>query len=251
MKFQMLPESPERRDTSSGEKVAYAETTVCTVCVIERNPLAAEYLAALLKQDSSIEVHFFDQFVNSGMHASPLVFCLDQAEIVLPLRDSLKLLKRFYPDARYILLNSELGSDHLRLLVSSEIHSILRHGSVKECLLEAVRAVSNGTSWVHPEFIHCISPGPECFSEFAPMETLTQRESEILHLVRNHFSNKEISILLEIEESTVKFHLSHVLAKRKVSRRDDLAGLRIEGGWRTLLLARTGRTSPALRSLLK
>lgn len=250
MTFQVQRQGPLSEFSSTGP-VANTCAKACTVCVIERHPLAAEYLASILRQDSSIEVQFFDQFVNCGVQSSSLVFCLDHAEMVLPLQDSLKLLKLFYPDSRYILLDSELGSDHLRLLVNSEIHGILRHGNTRECLLEAVRAVSRGLPWVHPEFIHAISPRPESLSEVAHLEALTKRECEILHLVRNHFSNKEISILLEIEESTVKFHLSNILAKRNVSRREDLAAWRIDGGWKTLLLARTGRTSPALRSLLR
>ena len=241
----------QHTEAASTEQVAFTGAVACTVCVIEKHPLAAEYLASILRQDSSIVVQFFDQFVNCLTHSSLLLFCLDQAEMVLPLHDSLKLLKSFYPEARYILLDSELGSDHLRLLVNSEIHGILRHGNVKECLLEAVRAVSHGVPWIHPEFIHTISPRQECLPELARSEALTRRECEILHLVRNHFSNKEISILLEIEESTVKFHLSNILAKRNVSRREDLAAWRIDGGWKTLLLARTGRTSPALRSILR
>jgi len=241
----------QHTETASTEQVAYTRAGACTVCVIEKHPLAAEYLASILTQDSSIEVQFFDQFVNCGAHSSSLVFCLDQAEMVLPLQDSLKILKSFYPEARYILLDSELGGDHLQLLVNSEIHGVLRHDNIKEYLLEAVRAVSHGVPWAHPEFIHNIVPRPECLSEFARSEALTKRECEILHLVRNHFSNKEISILLEIEESTVKFHLSNILAKRNVSRREDLAAWRIDGGWKTLLLARTGRSSPALRSMLR
>jgi DNA-binding NarL/FixJ family response regulator len=249
MKFQ-AQRKEQPTEAASIEQVAFTGAAACTVCVIEKHPFAAEYLASILRQDPSIVVQFFDQFVNHGAHSSSLVFCLDQAEIVLPLEDSLKLLKSFYPGAKYILLQSELGGDHLRLLVNSEIHGVLRHGNVKECLLEAVRAVSRGIPWIYSDFINSISP-PECFSESSSLEALTKREREILHLVKNHFSNKEISILLEIEESTVKFHLSNILAKRNVSRREDLAAWKIDGGWKTLLLARTGRTSPALRSILR
>ncbi len=209
-------------------------------------------MAGILAQDSSIDVRFFDEFVNSGSQRSPLIFCLDQSDIVLPLRECLKLLKLSYPNARCILLDTEMGSDHLSLLLTSGINGVVKPGNVKEWLLEAIRAVSKGLLWVHPEYVHNVSPPSRCVSEFVRSESLTKRECEILHLVRNHFSNKEISILLEIEESTVKFHLSNILAKRNVSRRDDLAAkLRIAGGWKTLLLAGTGTTNPILRSLLK
>ncbi len=236
---------------SPPEGVDPATNSRCTVCLIESNPLAAEYLAGLLSQDPFFDVRFFDQFVNSGVNGSPLIFCLDQADIVLPLGECLKLLRRSYPEARCILLSAELGTDQLTHLLSSGIHGILRHGSVKECLLEAVRSVCKGLLWVHPQLMHNFSPQNEGARQSLHVDPLTKREYEILHLVRNHFSNKEIATLLEIEESTVKFHLSNILAKRNVSRREDLTTWKMAGGWKALLLAGAGRTNPHLRSLLK
>jgi DNA-binding NarL/FixJ family response regulator len=225
-------------------------TGSCTACIIESNRLA-EYLSSLLRQDSHIDVCLFDQFVNSGARVSPLIFCLDQADAVLPLRASLKLLKLSYPHARCVVLDTENRNEYLSLLLGSEIHGVLTHGNVKEWLLEAVQSVARGLLWVHPEFAHAVSAQNPCVAEGIRAESLTRRESEISHLVTNHFSNKEISTLLEIEESTVKFHLSNILAKRNVSRREDLAASKISKGWRTLLLAGTGATNQVLRSLLR
>jgi len=212
--------------------------------------MAAEYLAGILGQDSRIDVRFFDQFVNSGARESPLIFCLDQADALLPLRTSLKLLKLFYPDSRCILLDAESSNEHLSLLLDWGIHGFLTHASVKEWLREAVWSVAQGVMWVHPEFANNVSPRGQHVPLRIGSESLTRREKEILHLVTNHFSNKEISRLLEIEESTVKFHLSNIFAKRNVSRREDLATSRISEGWRTLLLSETTASNPALRSLL-
>jgi len=226
-------------------------TGSCTACIIESNRLAAEYLSSLLRQDSHIDVCLFDQFVNSGARVSPLIFCLDQADAALPLRASLKLLKLSYSHARCVVLDTENRNEYLSLLLDSEIHGVLTHANVKDRLLEAVRSVARGLLWVHPEFAHSISSQSSAVSEGIRSESLTRRESEISHLVTNHFSNKEISTLLEIEESTVKFHLSNILAKRNVSRREDLAASKISEGWRTLLLAGTGATNQVLRSLLR
>jgi DNA-binding NarL/FixJ family response regulator len=234
-------------------EVARASAGTCTACVIESNRLAAEYLAGILRQDPQIDVRFFDEFVDSGAQAqgAPLVFCLDHADAVLPLRASLKLLKLSYPDSRCLLLDRESSSDHLGLLLDTDIHGFLEHGNVKEWLLEAVRSISRGLLWIHPEFVHNFGPNHQSNLEAVRSESLTKREREVLNLVTHHCSNKEISMLLEIEESTVKFHLSNILAKRNVSRREDLVTSRISGGWKTLLQTKTGTTDPMLRSLLK
>jgi DNA-binding NarL/FixJ family response regulator len=251
VKYQTLTRQEHRTQLIPSKEVVQP-ANACTVCIIESNPLAAEYLAGILEQDAVIDVRLFDQFVSSGSQTSPLIFCLDQTDVVLPLRECLKLLKLSYPYARYILLDTEMESGHLSILLNLGIQGILKYENVKECLLEAVRAVSKGLLWVHPEFVHNVSPPSRFISEFVRSEPLTEREGEILHLVQNHFSNKEISMLLGIEESTVKFHLSNIFAKRHVSRREDLGTKwRIASGWKTLLLAEIGTTNPVLRSLLK
>lgn len=254
------------KHTFSVTSVLHTKTSGCTACIIESNPLAAEYLAGILRRDPDVEVCFFDAYVNSGARGVPLIFCLDQTDAVLPLRASLSLLKAAYPDSKCILLGAEANSDHLRLLLDSDIHGVLKLENVKEWLLEAVRSVSRGMLWVHPEFAQGVSrqsvwPEQECIPEHARpdqahsyptrTESLTRRETEILQLVNSHFSNKEISVLLEIEESTVKFHLSNILAKRNVSRREDLAASRLSEGWRALLTAGAGTANPVLRSLLR
>jgi DNA-binding NarL/FixJ family response regulator len=51
---------------------------------------------------------------------------------------------------------------------------------------------------------------------------LTAREEEILHFTQQRLSNKEIASLLNIEVSTVKFHLSNIFSKLQIASRSDL-----------------------------
>ncbi len=50
---------------------------------------------------------------------------------------------------------------------------------------------------------------------------LTQRESQVLHLIGNGLSNKEIARDLDVSVSTVKNHVHNLLAKMKLARRAD------------------------------
>jgi two-component system, NarL family, nitrate/nitrite response regulator NarL len=58
-----------------------------------------------------------------------------------------------------------------------------------------------------------------------PTASLTAREREIVHLIDEGLSNKEIATRLQIELPTVKNHVHHVLDKLAVSRRADAAAL--------------------------
>ena len=54
-------------------------------------------------------------------------------------------------------------------------------------------------------------------------ELLSDRELEVVRLVAEGLSNKEISIRLELSDKTVKNHISHILAKMQLTARTQVA----------------------------
>lgn len=62
----------------------------------------------------------------------------------------------------------------------------------------------------------------ELAQELRQDHPLTEREAQILALVRTGKQNKEIGEILNISERTVKFHVSALLAKAMVHKRHDL-----------------------------
>ena len=71
----------------------------------------------------------------------------------------------------------------------------------------------------------------------APASNLTMRELQVARLIDEGLSNKQIALELEIELSTVKHHVHHILEKLEVARRSEaVARLRQRGllqGWRS------------------
>jgi LuxR family transcriptional regulator, maltose regulon positive regulatory protein len=65
---------------------------------------------------------------------------------------------------------------------------------------------------------------------FRAKEALTRREREVLDLIRQGLSNRQIAKMLWISESTVKVHVHHVLAKLDVRSRTEAAGLSLDDG---------------------
>jgi DNA-binding NarL/FixJ family response regulator len=53
------------------------------------------------------------------------------------------------------------------------------------------------------------------------VETLTQRETQVLQLLSQGLANKQIALSLEISEHTVKFHVSSIYAKLGVTNRTE------------------------------
>ena len=117
--------------------------------------------------------------------------------------------------------------------------SLLRSGAKGYCnlkispglLRKAVVLVNQGEFWVHRKAISCVldelngAQQPQAKhrapSNRAPrLSALTRREQEIVLLIANGSSNKEIATHLQVSEKTVKAHLTSIF--RKLGTRDRL-----------------------------
>jgi DNA-binding NarL/FixJ family response regulator len=78
-------------------------------------------------------------------------------------------------------------------------------------LPQAIRSVLGGQHWASPQLLAASVKYKH--SQLLRGNSLTVREGQILRLVMQHLTNKEISRLLAISERTVKFHVSNILAK--------------------------------------
>jgi len=90
-------------------------------------------------------------------------------------------------------------------------------------LIDTIRTVHAGK--------RCISPviGARLAERMTHAE-LTARELDVLKLIANGKSNKEIGSALQIAEVTVKLHVGHILAKLKVNDRTQAATTALQRG---------------------
>lgn len=63
------------------------------------------------------------------------------------------------------------------------------------------------------------------------LEQLTKREREVLGLIAQGMSNKDIAQQLIITEKTVKTHVSHILDKLELADRTQAAIYAVKSGW--------------------
>lgn len=113
-------------------------------------------------------------------------------------------------------------SDGPRILAALDAGALgyLLKDSDPEQVLDGIRAVSRGDSPLHPraarELITSRTSGP-------PPAQLTPREAEVLRLVRDGLTNKQIARRLGISERTVKAHLTSVFTRIGVADRTQAA----------------------------
>jgi DNA-binding NarL/FixJ family response regulator len=131
------------------------------------------------------------------------------------------------PDARVVVLTvSEADDDVMQALKYGAKGYVLK-GIGSGALVEILEGVANGESYVPPPLAARIlaemragerSPEPD-----DPLSTLTAREEEILRLVGTGLSNKQVAIRLDLQEKTVKHHMTRILSKLQVRNRTEAA----------------------------
>jgi two-component system, NarL family, nitrate/nitrite response regulator NarL len=94
-------------------------------------------------------------------------------------------------------------------------------------LRDTVAAVARGETHCSPQVAAALLRRVAALAADRPAQRspaqLTNRECEVVDLIRQGCSNKEIARRLFIEPATVKNHVHHILAKLEVRRRGDVA----------------------------
>jgi DNA-binding NarL/FixJ family response regulator len=104
-------------------------------------------------------------------------------------------------------------------------------------LVEAIRGANSGNIQLHPDITNTLmsqvlsssSTVSDPVSNHA-LEALTIREKEVLSLIAQGMSNKEIAATLHITEKTVKTHVSSILSKLDLADRTQAALYAVRNG---------------------
>ncbi|HKI71497.1 MAG TPA: response regulator transcription factor [Verrucomicrobiae bacterium] len=132
-----------------------------------------------------------------------------------------------FPDARIIVLTTYDGDENIYRALQGGARAYLLKDIPREEFLDDIRAVYQGQYCIPPAVAARLAqriPGPE----------LSARELEVLKLIVEGMSNKEIASALSITESTVKNHVNSILGKLNVKDRTQAATTALRRGIVTL-----------------
>jgi DNA-binding NarL/FixJ family response regulator len=98
-------------------------------------------------------------------------------------------------------------------------------------LIKAVRDVHEGKSVLDPSVTQKLLSQLSRPKETLAVETLTEREMEVLELVAKGFTNKAIGVQLGISDRTVQGHLAHIFDKLQAGSRTEAVMRAVSMGW--------------------
>jgi DNA-binding NarL/FixJ family response regulator len=209
--------------------------------VVEQNHLAARYLLEILAKQTALHaVTLEDLIARKPAERTAQVFIVDRKGIDLSLRECLDVLRERYAKARFLILDEEQTLEQTVGLLALGIHGFLSYAQIDKQLSEAVDRISRGELFFPSNVLEAYArrsiASLNTANQSPTGQAITHRESQIVELVKRRLSNKEIGAALNIQESTVKFHLSNVFSKLRVSRRSELQDKgELSDIWRQLL----------------
>jgi len=195
------------------------------VLLVDDSPLFRQGLASLLdsRPDMQVVGEAGDGFeaLEKAREAVPDVVLMD---IIMPVCDGLEATRRIkqeMPHVQIVMLTVSESEENLFEAIKLGAKGYLLKDVGAEELLRVLRGLSRGEPYVAPGIAARI------LQEFArpsrTSDTLSGREQEVLKLVSEGLSNKEISQALGISASTVKNHLRNIMEKLHVRNRVEAA----------------------------
>jgi len=147
---------------------------------------------------------------------SPDVILMD---LRMPVLDGIEATKALHGKYRVVVLTTFDDDEYLFGALQAGAHGFLLKSAEPQAIILGVRAAARGESVLDPQVTARILARALAVPEAASLPELTGREQEVLQGIGEGLSNPQLAQRLGIGQSTVKTHVSQVLAKLGVSTR--------------------------------
>jgi two-component system NarL family response regulator len=198
------------------------------VLIVEDHPIVRYGLVALIdsQQDMKVVGQSGDgeEAVSMYRQVRPDVGIVDLRLPRMSGVEVIRAVRRFDRKARLVVLTTYDGDEDIHRAIASGAEGYLIKAMSHETLLGAIRKIHAGGQFI-PEVI------AKTLATRVSGDELTPREIEILCLIVQGKSNKDIAACSQITEGTVKCHVNVILDKLGASHRTQAAAIALQRGF--------------------
>jgi two-component system response regulator NreC len=154
-------------------------------------------------------------------------------DVAMPGMDGMEATRQIkvnWPDINVLALTMHRSDEYFFEMLKAGASGYVLKGAETGDLIQAVRIVSRGEVFLYPTMAERLVQDFLRRSEEEPDLGLSPREKQVLELLAQGFSNKEIAEKLVISPSTVHSHRSNVMQKLGLTTRHELMQFAREHG---------------------
>lgn len=133
--------------------------------------------------------------------------------------EALRQIRLTHPNTQAIVFTAFDTDERILAAVRAGAKGYLLKGAPREEIFKAVRVASQGGSLLQPVVASKLLQ--HVAGAISGLPPLTPRELEVLHLLAEGKTNKEIAAMLSITQRTAKFHVSSILRKLGATNRTE------------------------------
>jgi DNA-binding NarL/FixJ family response regulator len=211
-----------------------AASSVVRVLIVDDHPVVRQGLRTFLSSRPGLEVvgeaADGDEAVAEAARLDPDVVLLD---LVMPRGGGLEAIRRLHRSGerpRVIVLTSFAGDDQVVEAVRAGASGYLLKDVPPAELEAAIRQVHAGGVLLDPSVVGSLMAEVARAEPVPGVDELTARERQVLALLAQGRSNRELAAELYVSEKTVKTHVSSILAKLRLTDRTQAALFAVRHG---------------------
>ena len=216
--------------------------TRAKVLLVDDHVIVRQGLKALLSDEPDMEVV---GEANNGREALEKLAALEPDVILMDISmpglngiEATRQIKQRYPDVKVVILSMHANEEYVfQVLQAGAAGYVLKLSDSME-VLTAIRAALSGGSFLSPPISRTVINDyvrrAEARGQGSDLDLLTSREREVLQLLAEGRSNRDIAEELSISIKTVESHRSNIMNKLEVSSKAELIKYALRKGWATL-----------------
>lgn len=198
------------------------------IILADDHPIVRDGFKALLEKQPSFEVVGVAQ---DGRETVQLVKTHRVDVVIMDVNmpnlsgiEATRQIKAYAPDVKIIALSIHTESEFVAQMIQAGASGYIPKSSVAKELIEAIRTVMSDRTYLSPKVADAIVAHLQRISgkPSSEGESLTPREKEVLQLIAEGKTSKEISTLLNVSDHTVETHRKRIMKKLNIN---TIAGL--------------------------
>jgi RNA polymerase sigma factor (sigma-70 family) len=233
-----LADAKRIKSPSAGVELQIQTTETMTtselisIVLADDHPVVLHGVADILRAQADMKVLATCGDGTTAVHAiRELVPDIAVLDIAMPGLNGIEVLSGVAIDpikTKIVLLTAVATDDQILAAIANGARGIVLKDAAPDSLVDCVRGVAVGKRWYPTDLVEsALRRNAGRRENERVMQTLTPREQEIVVMVVEGITNKEIARRIDLTEGTIKIHLHNIYEKLKIPNRTALTAFAI------------------------